>query len=163
MSSDVFISYTKDDLTWAERFENELTRRGLNVFRDRTRIQAGDPWRSEVIGHLDQTKCILVLWSKRAQVSQWVNYEITFFERTIRVPDVKAEKIQKRMIFVLLDDENETHNHLQQITDFRDANVYDRGSDQVDAQNPNLWPTVVRKVYDGVTASQNFVNISLLI
>jgi len=105
----------------------------------------------------------LVLWSTAAKQSQWVDHEVALFAASTPFPGSKSVRSEQRMIFVLLDTENQPYNHLQQIADFKDANVYALGANQVDAQHPNLWPNVVNQVYNAVTDSMYFTPVPLLI
>jgi TIR domain/Domain of unknown function (DUF4893) len=69
--ADIFISYAREDAEAAQRLAAALERRSLSVFWDR-RIPAGRRF-SEVIGEqLADARCVIALWSKAANASDWV-------------------------------------------------------------------------------------------
>src|SRR3954470_6044309 len=89
----LFLSYARENRECAELLANALARRGWTVWWDR-RIQIGRSF-SEVIEYeLEQARCIIVLWSREALTSEWVQNEAADAARRkilvpIRIEDVR--------------------------------------------------------------------------
>jgi hypothetical protein len=91
--SDVFVSYSKEDLAAARFVSVKLEAAGFSVWWDR-RIMPGKTW-DEVIGaSLDAAACVVVLWSKVSVQSRWVREEAERgADRGILVP-IFIEKVE---------------------------------------------------------------------
>ena len=84
--SDIFLSYAHEDLERARQLAQALARQGWDVFWDRT-IPAGKNWRSYLEEKLEQSKCVVVAWSKVSVMSNWVIEEAdSGLERNTLVP-----------------------------------------------------------------------------
>jgi hypothetical protein len=84
--SDIFISYSREDLDAALRLAGELERQGWSVFWDRT-IPAGKSWRDVIGAALDNARCVVVLWSRASIKSDWVLEEADYGrQRQILLP-----------------------------------------------------------------------------
>jgi hypothetical protein len=82
-SNDIFISYAHEDAAWARKLEADLKDPQyprLHIFRDETRLQAGDVWRTELLKNLVESQHLVVVWSDKAKQSAWVNAEIANFQ-----------------------------------------------------------------------------------
>ena len=76
----IFISYSREDRASANLVARKLRARGLNVARDPVLVQ-GDPfWRRTVRRTLAQSRFMVVLWSRHAARSPWVEQEVRDFE-----------------------------------------------------------------------------------
>jgi hypothetical protein len=91
--SDVFVSYSKEDVGPARLISDKLSAAGFSVWWDR-RIMPGKTW-DEVIGaSLDSASCVVVLWSKVSVQSRWVREEAERgADRNVLVP-VFIEKVE---------------------------------------------------------------------
>ncbi len=74
MTGGVFISYKREDCAKAEQVEAHLRRNGCSTWRD-TSLTAGEAWSDVITRELSSAKCVVVLWSERAWVSEWVQRE----------------------------------------------------------------------------------------
>ena len=74
---DVFISYKRSEVSFAQRIASKLRRLGFEVWYD-TSIPSGKSFDSEIEAALRQAKAVLVLWSPGAVVSDWVRNEAGF-------------------------------------------------------------------------------------
>jgi TolB-like protein/tetratricopeptide (TPR) repeat protein len=63
--SDVFVSYKAEDRARVRPLVEALEADGFSVWWD-AHISGGDKWRDSIERHLDQAKCVLVVWSKRS-------------------------------------------------------------------------------------------------
>jgi formylglycine-generating enzyme required for sulfatase activity len=69
--TDIFISYARKDLKRVQPIVKELQKKGWNVFWD-LEIPPGESWRSYIKKRLDESRCVLVLWSHFSITSEWV-------------------------------------------------------------------------------------------
>ena len=87
--SDIFISYAREDLERVKPIVEELEKNGWSVFWDRN-LRAGSRWAIEITKALDESRCVLVVWSSASINSEkhhWVREEAeTGRERGILVP-----------------------------------------------------------------------------
>jgi len=81
----IFLSYSREDNRSAVTLEAELEEGGMSVFRDPP-LLAGDPfWRERVATQLAASDAMIVLWSRQAQASPWVDQEIRAYSGPILV------------------------------------------------------------------------------
>jgi len=69
--SDIFLSYAKEDKKRAEIFVKKLQNQGWSVWWDPD-ILPGYVFRKIIQEQLDAAKCVIVLWSEKSVVSEWV-------------------------------------------------------------------------------------------
>ncbi len=74
--SHIFISYSSQDLREAETLHKALEGAGYKVWRDKTNIRK--EWPIEIIDALNTASAVVVLLSKNALKSDWVNRELTY-------------------------------------------------------------------------------------
>jgi len=75
----IFISYSREDRDCAERIAARLRAAGKTILRDPTALQ-GDPfWRRSVRELIGSSDTMLVLWSRYAAQSPWVDQEVRAF------------------------------------------------------------------------------------
>jgi hypothetical protein len=89
--TDIFVSYANEDRERAARLADLLQAQGWRVWWDR-RIPAGRTWRSVLEDALEQSRCMLVLWSEHSLASPWVAEEAE-----------EARRLGKPLVPVLLD------------------------------------------------------------
>jgi len=143
---DAFLSYSSQDVNWASRIETALESRGITVFRDKTRLVAGDAWDDQLQGAIEASRHLLLLWSNFARDSDWVMQERVYFEASRRNVSEK-----RRLIAVNLEDANKALNRFEQITDISKANLYAQGAMSLDA-NPPVWLRVLDRLEEAYVA-----------
>ena len=89
--TDIFVSYANEDRERAAQLAELLQAQGWRVWWDR-RIPAGRTWRSVLEDALEQSRCMLVLWSEHSVASPWVAEEAE-----------EARRLGKPLVPVLLD------------------------------------------------------------
>ena len=72
---DVFISYSSKDEASAIALEKGLRTAGKQVWRDKTRLEAGEHVGSAIPKALRAAEAVVVIWSKDAAASSWVRWE----------------------------------------------------------------------------------------
>ena len=156
----VFISYSSADRPWAQKLFNDLEQKGLTLFFDQPRLEAGAPWEPQLLSALQDSQHLVVLWSENARKSDWVRRELGHFDAIIHPPAAAQPQAsgQQRLIFLLLEGENVAYSSYQQIADLKNANAYAQGLEQL---NPNLWQQVVDKVYQAIQSDETALPIPL--
>jgi TIR domain len=152
---DVFISYSSKDWVWAQQLEKDLRDKGFSPFLDQKRLKAGDIWAEELIGALQQSHHLIVLWSEHAKKSDWVLEEYTRFDQSRRVTQRPG-----RIITILLEGENRRFNSYQQIKDLQTIGAYNSGFDALDK---NVWRSVLTRVEEALRVDENALSIPLAI
>ncbi|MBA4233985.1 MAG: hypothetical protein C0465_25770 [Ralstonia sp.] len=72
--ADVFISYSKADREHVAKLADQLLRRGVDVWWDRS-IVPGDDLEDTIFSEIDRAKVCLILWTANSLTSRWVNME----------------------------------------------------------------------------------------
>src|SRR5688500_9391471 len=74
----VFISYSRKDISFINRLAADLKNAGIDVWYDVTRIAGGARWRSEIENALRNSQYVIVVLSHDSIVSEWVEREFLF-------------------------------------------------------------------------------------
>jgi hypothetical protein len=160
---DVFISYSSKDLSWADQLYQELNAKGFNVFLDIHELQAGANWKAQLTAEMQKARYFVGFWSQHASQSKWVDHEAVLFQSKLPPAGPGLIRVNERLIFILLDDENVPYGELQMIRYLKDAGVYAGGVNHVLQKNPALWQRVVGEINRAVTSDETTVAVPLLI
>lgn len=74
----VFISYSRKDITFVDRLAADLKNAGIDVWYDVSGIAGGDRWRMEIENALRSSQYVIVVLSPDAIASEWVEREFLF-------------------------------------------------------------------------------------
>ena len=74
----VFISYSRKDISFINRLAADLKNAGLDIWYDVSRIAGGARWRSEIENALRNSQYVIVVLSPDSIVSEWVEREFLF-------------------------------------------------------------------------------------
>jgi hypothetical protein len=72
---DVFLSYAHEDEPRVSEVQHALEAQGIQVWRDRGQMVAGDAWIKTLETGLRQSRCVLLFYSQHAAASEWVQKE----------------------------------------------------------------------------------------
>lgn len=72
----IFISYSRNDHECAYKIQRQLEAQGFKIWIDKNDIKAGAPFPMEILKAIAEATVVLVVWSKNASASQFVNKEI---------------------------------------------------------------------------------------
>jgi hypothetical protein len=75
---EIFLSYSRHDLTTVRALATALSERGLSVWLDRSGIEEGDAYDTQIEDAIAQTRVVIVLWSKHSIKSHWVRAEAAY-------------------------------------------------------------------------------------
>jgi TolB-like protein len=98
---DIFLSYSRDDVTIARRFAEGFEREGFSVWWDAT-LNPGEAFDQAIEKALDEAKAVVVLWSKNSVGSRWVRAEATQANHNGTLVPVMVEPCKRPIIFELM-------------------------------------------------------------
>jgi TIR domain len=91
--SDIFISYKREDQATARKLVDALESKGLTVWWD-PKLRAGERFNDVIEKALKESKCVVVMWSKRAVDSQYVKDEATYALNRNKLVPVRIEEVE---------------------------------------------------------------------
>jgi hypothetical protein len=80
MGNQIFISYSREDQTYARNLANDLHKRGFDVWID-DRIDYGDRWWQTIVQAILDSMALVVVMTPAAEKSEWVEREIMLSQR----------------------------------------------------------------------------------
>jgi len=151
----VFISYSSQDLHWADRLHSSLEGRGLEVYFDRHSLRDGEGWETQLEQGLKQADHLVCLWSQKAYDSPWVHRELAQFR-------AKAQAVagEGKVLIVRLDDRPNAYGGTQQIADPALMTAY------ADPQQPiadTAWRLLVDRLVDNVHDSGATLEVPIVL
>ena len=75
----VFLSYSRQDVSLADKLTIALQQRGVRVWRDLEEIQAGASWMQEIEKGLKGASALIYVGSQHSAHSEWINAEVAAF------------------------------------------------------------------------------------
>jgi hypothetical protein len=75
---EIFLSYSWRDSSTVQALAAALSKKGLSVWLDRTGIQEGHAYDTQIEDAIAQTRVVIVLWSKHSIKSNWVRAEAAY-------------------------------------------------------------------------------------
>ena len=90
--SDIFISYNSADRDWVSKLAKLLVKEDYTVFWDR-KIPIGQQWDTFIFERLEQSKCIIVVWSNQSVASDWVRREASHAREHKKILPVLMEQV----------------------------------------------------------------------
>ena len=178
-----FISYSHEDEPWARQLFQDLTTKKnippANLFKDDVTLRVGNDWRNDLTEAIAASRNLVVLWSSNATKRQWVNNELSDFDQQLKQSGQAEAEARKRMIFVLLDSDNEPYKHIQMIGNLKkewekekqngtEKNIYDPQDPAMSLtrllkNNAKLWDDVVKNVYQAIYSDEVIIPVLRLI
>jgi len=76
----VFISYSRKDLSFVERLAEDLKAASLEVWYDLSGLDGGTRWGREIQNAIERCQCFVVVLSPNSVESQWVEREFMYAE-----------------------------------------------------------------------------------
>jgi TolB-like protein len=99
-TSDVFLSYNREDQAVAKRFAEALKGAGLSVWWDQT-LRSGEAYDQVTEEALRTAKAVVVLWSPRSVISRWVRAEASIADECGTLIPAKIEACDLPVMFRL--------------------------------------------------------------
>lgn len=83
---DIFLSYSRQDITTIQYFANELKKRNLSFFYDTENILAGEDFANIITSAISQAKLFVLFISEKSMQSRWVINEVECaFQKGIKI------------------------------------------------------------------------------
>lgn len=98
--SDIFLSYSREDLATARRFAEGFERAGFTVWWDQS-LSAGEAFDHATEEALETAQVVVVLWSRHSVVSRWVRAEATLADRSGKLVPVEIGPCRRPIMFEL--------------------------------------------------------------
>lgn len=92
-ASDIFISYKREERPVARKVADALERQGWKVWWD-PRLRAGERFDDAIERALEQTRCVIVLWSRLSVSSEYVRDEAGYALRRKKLVPVAIENVE---------------------------------------------------------------------
>jgi formylglycine-generating enzyme required for sulfatase activity len=91
--SDIFISYKREEQATARKLADALESEGWTVWWD-PKLRAGEHFDDVTEKALKESKCVVVMWSKRSVESLYVKDEATYALKRNKIVPVMIEEVQ---------------------------------------------------------------------
>jgi len=91
--SDIFISYKREDQATARKLADALESEGWTVWWD-PKLRAGERFNDVIEKALKESKCVVVMWSKRSVESLYVKDEATYALNRNKLVPVMIEGVE---------------------------------------------------------------------
>ncbi len=100
MLSQVFVSYKREQIEFAQPLESKLKEAGFDVWMDRD-IPAGTEWRNTIDEEIRKSIALIVIMTPEAKESEYVTYEWAFAYgagvRVIPLIHIRPEALHPRL------------------------------------------------------------------
>lgn len=90
--SDIFISYKREDQATARKLADALEEEGWSVWWD-PKLRVGEHFDDVIERALNETKCVIVMWSNLSVNSEYVKSEATEALEQKKLVPVKIENV----------------------------------------------------------------------
>jgi hypothetical protein len=91
----IFISYSRRDAQFVDVLRSRLESNGIQVWLDRTDIQGGSKWRSEIVDAIERAEVILIILSRHSMQSDNVRKELDIAEgQKAKIIPVEIEPVE---------------------------------------------------------------------
>jgi hypothetical protein len=144
--SDIFVSYAHQDRDWVARFAESLRAAGgFDVWWDHN-ILPGEQFDDAIQHAMDQTRCVVVVWSKASIASRWVRTEAREAARREMLVPVMIESVMPPLEFRSFETADVSdwqgqpdHENFREITEALRLAIAKTGAvDRTPAQPPSL-------------------------
>jgi TIR domain-containing protein len=97
---EIFISYSRRDLATVRALTTALTQNGVTVWVDRSDIQEGDAYDTQIEEAIAQTRVVIVLWSEHSVKSHWVRAEAAYALAKRKLLPISIDQCQPPLQFM---------------------------------------------------------------
>ncbi|MDE2563945.1 MAG: AAA family ATPase [Sphingomonadales bacterium] len=98
---DIFVSYSRSDLTVARRYADRFVEAGMDVWWD-VALHSGETYDKVTEDALRNAGAVVVLWSPRSVDSRWVRAEATLADRNKTLMPAMIELCERPIMFELV-------------------------------------------------------------
>lgn len=163
--NDIFISYSSADRPWATQLANDLRAAAVTCFLDTTSIRKGEGWERQILGSLNDSRHLVVIWTSKSGQSDWVNQELYRFKANID-PNGTGQTGGRLLYAINLEGQNPTLSGYQQY-DFPSLQEAYRTSGAgvmtLGAQAQQDWTRMVREIAEASTDQNPRIPVSKVV
>lgn len=157
---DAFISYKSEDAAWASLLRQRLKARELNVYQD-VELRGGEQWLPQLRVALEQSRHLLVVWSKRTAASNgWVMKEMYHFEYQCRA---KATAQDPRRIVIVHLDNQQPPAGFAELHGRNDLRKWGEQDCDVQSVTTEVWDNLTAKLHTDLTESTGYIEVPTVI
>jgi TIR domain len=96
---EVFLSYSRLDLSAVQALTKALQEKGLSVWIDRSGIEEGDAYDTQIEDAIAQTRVVIVVWSRNSVKSHWVRAEAAYALNKHKLVPIAIDKSEPPLQF----------------------------------------------------------------
>jgi len=96
---EIFISHSHQDISAVQALAAALSQRGLSVWVDKSDIQEGDAYDTQIEDAIAQTSVVIVLWSEHSTRSHWVRAEAAYALSKHKLLPISIDRCQPPLEF----------------------------------------------------------------
>ncbi len=97
---EIFISYSRRDISTVRALTTALSQKGLSVWVDRSDIREGDAYDTQIEEAIAQTSVVIVLWSEHSIRSHWVRAEAAYALAKHKLLPISIDQSQPPLQFM---------------------------------------------------------------
>jgi TIR domain-containing protein len=97
---EIFISHSHQDISTVQALATALSQRGLSVWVDRSDIEEGDAYDTQIEEAIAQTSVVIVLWSEHSTRSHWVRAEAAYALSKHKLLPISIDQCQPPLQFM---------------------------------------------------------------
>lgn len=97
---EIFLSYSRHDSSTVEALAAALSRKGLSVWFDRSGIEEGDAFDTQIEEAIAQTRVVIVVWSQNSTRSHWVRAEAAYALAKHKLLPISIDKCEPPLQFL---------------------------------------------------------------
>jgi TIR domain len=97
---EIFISYSRRDISTVRALTTALSQKGVSVWVDRSDIQEGDAYDTQIEEAIAQTRLVIVLWSEHSIKSHWVRAEAAYALSKHKLLPISIDQSQPPLQFM---------------------------------------------------------------
>jgi hypothetical protein len=96
---EIFLSYSRLDSSTVQALAAALQEKGLSVWIDRSGIEEGDAYDTQIEDAIAETRVVIVVWSKHSVRSHWVRAEAAYALNKHKLVPVTIDKSEPPLQF----------------------------------------------------------------
>src|SRR5215469_3544664 len=97
---EIFISHSHQDISAVQALAAALSQLGLSVWVDKSDIQEGDAYDTQIEDAIAQTSVVIVLWSEHSTRSHWVRAEAAYALSKHKLLPISIDQCQPPLEFM---------------------------------------------------------------
>ena len=93
---EIFLSYSRLDSSTVQALAAALEEKGVSVWIDRSGIEEGDAYDTQIEDAIAQTRVVIVVWSQHSVRSHWVRAEAAYALGKHKLVPIRSTRARRR-------------------------------------------------------------------